>query len=162
MDYLVYAWLTGLPTRLLRGDAEAKIENFLAKYPTLAGAEGAGDSMNRIVRHGSGAGFQVPRRWRGKEDPAEIQLRLTSPYLGDDVRYVFPGLGSVDLPLHPFLGWWAVLYTLSMLARYQPSGWVRMLDIDMSPDAAAIEHALDRALDVVPELIYYLIRATGS
>jgi hypothetical protein len=32
-----------------------------------------------------------------------------------------------------------------MLARYQPSGWTKMLNIDTSPDAPAVEYLLDEA-----------------
>ncbi len=32
--------------------------------------------------------------------------------------------------------WWALLYALSMLARYYPDLWVKMLNLDHSPDGA--------------------------
>ena len=47
-----------------------------------------------------------------------------------------------------------VLLALSSLARYEPESSARMIDIDVpeSP-AVAVEHLLDTALDVIPELI---------
>jgi len=46
-----------------------------------------------------------------------------------------------------------VLYGLSMLARYHPVAWVEALDLDSSPAAALLGHALDVALDLLPELV---------
>lgn len=40
-----------------------------------------------------------------------------------------------------------------MLARYQPRKWTDALDIDRSPDAAALEYALNTALEVIPHLV---------
>jgi hypothetical protein len=34
--------------------------------------------------------------------------------------YVFPSIGGDTQALHPLLAWWAVLFALSLLARYQP------------------------------------------
>lgn len=56
-------------------------------------------------------------------------------------------------PVGPLINWWAILYVLSMLARYQPSGWTRMLDVDSSPDATAIEFVLDEAHRVCVNLL---------
>ncbi|MFB6831381.1 YaaC family protein [Streptomyces hydrogenans] len=156
---VIYGRLLGAPSRLLRRPDERKISEFLENYPTLLGSEDPGPSMTPVTRNHGGIGCNISRRWVGEEDPTNLELRTTTPYLGDDVRYAFAGFGEDGLPFHPFLGWWAVLYSLSMLARYHPAKWAEMLNIDSSPDAAIIEHALDKALDVVPELIYYLIRA---
>ena len=49
--------------------------------------------------------------------------------------------------------WWLISYALSMLARYHPREWVRALDVDTSIDAVALEHCMDEALTVIPELI---------
>ena len=49
--------------------------------------------------------------------------------------------------------WWAVLYVLSMLARYQPAQWMAHIDINASPYAGAVEKLLKQALHVIPALI---------
>ncbi|GAA3068577.1 hypothetical protein GCM10010464_35970 [Pseudonocardia yunnanensis] len=67
--------------------------------------------------------------------------------------WVIPTLAGNDEPLKPIVTWWAVLFTLSMLARYQPSSWTKMLDIDSSPDAPAVEYLLDEAHRVCVNLI---------
>ncbi|MET9988255.1 YaaC family protein [Streptomyces mutabilis] len=61
--------------------------------------------------------------------------------------------GGDDRVLHPLMAWWAVLYTLSMLARYQPGQWTAQIDVNRSKDAVAIEYLLDSALAAVPVLI---------
>lgn len=45
------------------------------------------------------------------------------------------------------------LYSFSMLARYQPRKWSEALDVDKSKSAAALEYAMDIALEVVPHLV---------
>ena len=55
--------------------------------------------------------------------------------------------------LHPLMIWWAVLYTLSMIARYEPASWTTQLDINNSRFAQPVESILDAALEQVPPLI---------
>ncbi len=51
------------------------------------------------------------------------------------------------------LTWWALLFGLSMVARYQPAGWVGALRYDESELAAPLEQLLEIGLDRVPELV---------
>jgi hypothetical protein len=51
------------------------------------------------------------------------------------------------------MSWRLLLYSFSMLARYQPRKWSDALDVDKSPSAAAREYALDIALEVIPHLV---------
>jgi hypothetical protein len=74
---------------------------------------------------------------------------------------VYPQLGSGD-PSHPFLLWWAVLYVLSRLARYEPRDWMRSIDVAHSADAAAIEYLLDEAMLALPEVAYSCIEAAAG
>ena len=57
--------------------------------------------------------------------------------------------------------WWAVLFTLSLLARYQPDTWTRYLDVDSSAYAERLETLLDRALVVCPQLLLHAIRSVS-
>jgi hypothetical protein len=52
--------------------------------------------------------------------------------------------------LHPILALWCVLLALSSLARYEPATWSKMIDIDRSPEANAIEHLLEQAANSLP------------
>ncbi|WP_420716766.1 YaaC family protein [Streptomyces sp. CoH17] len=60
---------------------------------------------------------------------------------------------SMKQELHPLMAWWAVLYTLSMLARYQPATWVKLISVDDSQHALPIERLLERAISHLPVLI---------
>jgi hypothetical protein len=71
----------------------------------------------------------------------------------DVFSWILPVIGGNTKTMHPLVMWWAVLYALSMLARYKPSNWTRMLDVDRSPDAPAIEYLLDEAHRVCINLI---------
>lgn len=53
----------------------------------------------------------------------------------------------------------AVLYTLSMLARYQPAEWSTCIDIDRSEHANAVEHLLLQARTRVPELVLAVLKS---
>jgi hypothetical protein len=59
--------------------------------------------------------------------------------------------------LHPILAVWAVLLALSSLARYEPATWSKMIDIDRSAEANAIEHLLDEAINSVPAAVLHLL-----
>ena len=105
---------------------------------------------------------QVRRAWTlsDSDDPGKFRSRHTRPYLGDDDRYIFPSIGGDQQALHPLLAWWAILFALSMLARYQPDTWTDYLDIDKSP-AVPVETLLDRALLTCPELLLHAIRSVS-
>jgi hypothetical protein len=55
--------------------------------------------------------------------------------------------------LTPLMAWWALLYGLSILARYHPGVWVAALDVDDTQLAVAIDNALEAALDALPHLV---------
>jgi hypothetical protein len=91
------------------------------------------------------------------EDSPEFEMSLAeakaSAYRASTDRWLFPAIASMQSPIHPILTWWAVLFALSSLARYEPDFWARLIRIDASPDANAIEHLLDEALDAIPSII---------
>jgi hypothetical protein len=55
--------------------------------------------------------------------------------------------------LRPLMAWWALLYSLSMLARYHPESWVNALDLNRSPLAVPLADCLDQAVTAVPHLV---------
>lgn len=57
-----------------------------------------------------------------------------------------PGVGSMD----PLLAWWVLLYALSMVTRYKPVEWTKIIDVNNSANAVAIETVLDKALEAIP------------
>jgi hypothetical protein len=151
--------LTGsirLPWRLGEAPDAAGIEAYLAAYPTLSGCEEIRDPDPHGIRalFGIGRGEMTFRTRPGSPAPAQ-------PYIEADDLWLFPATGGAALPLHPLLSWWALLFALSMLARYESASWIGHLDIDASPDAIKLRTALDLALDTCPQLVLAAIRAVS-
>ena len=88
--------------------------------------------------------------------PARVGVR----YFNE--TYLVPALGDNANPLHPLLAWWAVLYVLSMVARYEPRAWTAMTAINTSQEASSIEHLLDTAEHRLPRLILDVIDGLTS
>lgn len=55
--------------------------------------------------------------------------------------------------MSPLVTWYSLLFGFSILARYEPDTWLRALDV-RERHAAAIEAALEGAVDALPELIW--------
>lgn len=70
-------------------------------------------------------------------------------------QWAFPQVAGQQL--HPLMIWWAVLYTMSMLARYHPEAWALAIEVDRSPWAVPLEHLLDQALEALPEVIFHAL-----
>jgi hypothetical protein len=170
---LVTGIVSGLPYRLAEMATVEVVDAFLAHYPTLVGSR-ASPLVADVVTRNAGS-VSVYREWSRPADRHElfpitgrensmndwqiIEDRLTQPYRGDSERFIFPAVGGADRPLHPLLAWWALLFTLSMLARYEPASWTSHLARDESPNAVPIEAVLDRGLHTCPELIAHAIHA---
>ncbi|WP_215449712.1 YaaC family protein [Streptomyces sp. ATCC 21386] len=139
-------------------DRKAWLEDFLPKYPGLNGGQLLGSAADsfRQIRPGR---FTVEFCWpapRNGMEAAEIDsfFDARAPqyrFVAD--RYLRPTLEPGKTPPTPLMSWWLLLYTFSMLARYQPRKWSEALDVDRSRSAAALEYALDVALEVVPHLV---------
>jgi hypothetical protein len=144
-------------------DGRDALRRYLASFPQAE----AYDSYLRLGRepdaspafevHEDGWGelrmhWRVAEGLRGTREERQALLQdLTRRYRGR--RYFFPALDTVVCSIHPMMAWWAVLHTLSMLARYHPAEWAVHVDVDRSPNAVAIERLLATAIRVVPELI---------
>ena len=49
--------------------------------------------------------------------------------------------------------WWALLYGLSMLARYHPADWMRALQVDKHSETVPLHAVLNVALVAVPHYV---------
>lgn len=176
----VLAGSTGRIPRWIAGSEDPKTElrNFLSHYPKLGDYGYSRTSADpeappKILVHGD-VDTQVDFHWP-RFDPANPLRR--SPTLSRDEQLTMahevatetwngwvllpeltPGIG----PIHPLLSWWAVLYTLSMLARYQADRWTAAIDVDASPYAVPLERGLEDALRVCPELILLALKQVSS
>jgi hypothetical protein len=150
-------WLTNSQNKT------ADLNAFMADYPQAAGYitenrhDNPGEPAFQIDENGI---VVVTLRWEsGYPDPTRPELakwldnnKLTK-YRGIYRRYLFPRIAGNAAPLHPLMAWWALLFGLSMLARYQPAEWVAHIDVDSSPYAVGLETLLESALTAVPYLI---------
>jgi hypothetical protein len=81
----------------------------------------------------------------------EFLRSITRLYNGS--LHFFPTLTGSDRGIHPLMAWWAILHSLSMLARYQPAEWSAQIDVDHSRHAVAFEILLKDAMAIVPVII---------
>jgi hypothetical protein len=89
---------------------------------------------------------------------AQTALSMLAPeYRFRNNPWLIPALTSRGRVTEPILTWWLVLFTLSILARYHPDLWSRLLDYNRSEVAATIAHGLDEALVVVPHLVLEVV-----
>ncbi|MET9866113.1 YaaC family protein [Streptomyces sp. NPDC006386] len=146
-----------------QADRESWYRATMADYPGMANAQLWGDS-DTAFRESRKGRFLVAVGWpvpRGKPAPdiseEEIEAffdRLAPQYRFEGERFLRPPAGSGQTPPpSPLMTWWLLLYTFSMISRYQPRKWAEILDLDKSPNAAVVQHALEMALAVLPHLV---------
>jgi hypothetical protein len=107
-------------------------------------------------------GLCLDVQWRSGSPPLMLHDKRSLDDLGvvsykaADDFVVTPAIGSMPAGLHPFLALWAVLLGLSSLSRYEPAAWSKMIDVDKSAEANAVENLLDEAISSVPEAALHL------
>ncbi|MFJ9521846.1 YaaC family protein [Kitasatospora sp. NPDC101801] len=133
------------------------LDSFMADYPHAANYSSAWHRGREQAAFGFLQDrFKIRLEWPVDEaTAAACTAKIASVATGYDGRlYLMPAVAGNDRPLHPLMVWWLVLYSLSMLARYEPAGWGEHIDVDRSAHAVALEHMLDVALTAVPKLIH--------
>ncbi len=101
--------------------------------------------------------WQVTVRWLTAGEVAVAKLpeffdSVAPAYRYRDARYFWPQIGG-SAPPSPLMSWWLLLYNFSILARYEPRRWVKMLDPGKSDTAALLRFMLNEALVAVPQLV---------
>jgi hypothetical protein len=165
--------VTGLPERLIDDPQPGKaLDDYLSAYP------GARDYKEylRTQRAPLDATAhltprEVPHFTIDSDERVSLQMHWSAsdgtnlpPFVRDDYvlslakrhagsAYFFPEISSAGARIAPLMAWWAVLFSLSMIARYNPSTWTQHLDINTSRYAYPVERLLDDALLTVPSLI---------
>jgi hypothetical protein len=140
---------------------ENAFREVLAAYPSAQGV--ALDSPQGIqpITVETPRGFGLCVSWSGYDD-AGVLVRtiddVAPQYRFQGERWLRPELGSSSGSLSPLMTWWALLYALSIFARYEPASWVAALDVNESPIAVHLADALDIALDAVPHLVLDVLR----
>jgi YaaC-like Protein len=158
------AEINWIPLRVkeMYGDDPARVIEHLRRYPALResvlrptwpegrlGWESVGPGLRLGVQWCTGSPPRVLRDDRTLKDLGVMSYKSAEDLL------VTPAIGSMSTGLHPILALWAVLFGLSSLARYEPATWSKMIDIDRSAEANAIEHLLDEAIHAVPAVVLH-------
>jgi hypothetical protein len=95
----------------------------------------------------------LPQSW--SNGGAEAFFDSIAPeylYRGD--RFLRPSVErDGSLPPSPLMTWWLLLFSFSILARYQPRKWMQLLDLDKPGCAVLLQFALEAALSAVPHLV---------
>ncbi len=129
-----------------------RLLTLLADYPAVQGRIGtpsAVGSLPFLPSYSTPEGNGVGVMFKGniaELDAAAPQYRIYGR------RWLRPAIAGSSPP-QPTMTWWALLYALSMYARYHPREWVAALDIDSSPVGVTLERVMDRALDALPHLV---------
>jgi hypothetical protein len=66
---------------------------------------------------------------------------------------VVRGRALSDVPL-----WWTLLFALSNYARYAPSHWSKVMDVDKDAQATRLETLMERAVATLPQLVLQSVR----
>ncbi|MBE8515979.1 hypothetical protein ILP97_00280 [Amycolatopsis sp. H6(2020)] len=148
--------VSGIPADMMPSSQPATLtpalQGLLDRYPTLAGytkidITGIFPGSQRGTVHLTYPSSHTD--FSGRTADALIHCTL----YGMHERYAFPAVGANTDSQHPVMAWWAVLFALSMLARYHPEAWASHIAVDQSSAAVPIEQLLTAALTTVPELL---------
>jgi len=156
-----YLWLrVGLAIEPEEADSATAIRELLQSYPSVETAEYGfpqlGGVRDAIIRSQTAGGESVWLlvRSRDPDTPPEKALDAFAPqYRWVGRRWLRPSFSGHGAPPSPLMTWWALLFALSMLARYHPAEWARALDRQGSAVATELERAMDVAMDALPQLI---------
>ncbi|MCG6495692.1 YaaC family protein [Kitasatospora sp. A2-31] len=152
-------------------DTRKALDTYLQAYPDAVGYDsyvrsGAVPDAGPVFGENGNGWFYITAHWtspdpgaRGSERRAYLRT-LTRTY--DGQQLFLPAVAGAPQGIHPLMAWWAVLHTLSMLARYQPAQWARHTDVDSSRYAVPIEGVLATAVEVVPRLVVEAIDEVSS
>lgn len=144
-------------------DAWLTVFNEMMKdYPSAAGYGIPIENGAVQIEHKAGRPWEVTLRWPAQEASGEMSeeeleafFAKVAPeyrYRGD--RFLRPSVDAVGAePPSPLMTWWLLLYSFSILARYEPRRWLKLLDQDSSKVAVLLRYALEEALTALPQLV---------
>jgi hypothetical protein len=154
------ALIFGLPEAFgIAQDRVKYLRNYLNQYSTADGWESS-TVQSVPAFQDPAAGWATRLQWRlpqasgSAAERSEYLLTTVAPrYDTFSCGWIRPALGPKRDSPSALMTWWAVLYALSMLARYYPDKWVKILDLDHCADAVPVRAILDDALTAVPRLV---------
>lgn len=134
-------------------DSRAVLARYVDEhYPSLRGMQPRPDGYAQLYVGQEGMQFNLKSELADHvgSDAARAKTLDDRTFRVAEGRQALPRFGSASEPCHPTVVCWAVLWTLSMLARYAPVRWAKALDVSKSPDAVALEEVLQDSMMLVP------------
>lgn len=133
-------------------EAENDAEVLRLMYPDLSGAD--------LIRYGGGSYSESDDGTR-TEETLFAYTESGRPRKLRNSSVLMPACREGSKALDPLLTWWVLLYALSMVTRYEPVNWTRIIDVNRSPLAVPLEVALHKALEAVPAQVYSALTMPG-
>ena len=142
-------------------DQVAWLDNLVRDYPGAKGAQLRSGGLPSFEEISEGR-FEVRIEWPiedGAQSMSNVELeqffdKRAPKYRYQHQRYLRPSFEtSGSRPPTPLMTWWLLLYSFSMLSRYQPRIWSNLLNVDKSKYAVALQFALESALMAIPQLV---------
>lgn len=121
----------------LPGPSWGDLRDLARTYPDLRTIPRAA-SMQTIWTMAEEHGASILRLQYRAGDSLDGHLLQARLYTDTEIL-AMPLVGANEEPQHPLVTWFAILHALSILARYHPATWRRMLDLEES------RHAVDRS-----------------
>jgi YaaC-like protein len=149
----------GLPPFVAEDESEEYIAEVLEACP---GAEGFRLTEPPLLVDRGDFGWSTRVLWKADGTSSRDRRRklddIAPEHRFTDGRWLVPRVGKGADALSPFMLWWALLFALSNLARYDPNVWMDALALNSSPLAVPLAAILDDALDAVPHLVLDALR----
>jgi hypothetical protein len=124
------------------------------RYPTLPGEAKGGLRGGREVAPGN---WIADVTIETDEDEETVLDRIAPKVYDSEDRALIPTLPGESQLLSPLMLWWALLFGLSVVARYHPGPWSSALAVEGSTQAVPLEAILAKAVDRLPPLVYEAI-----
>jgi hypothetical protein len=100
-----------------------------------------------------GGGRTVSIQWLAGDDlSAQRPISEVADYY-EGTYFLRPGVDASHPMPSLLMTWWAILFLLSTLARYEPAGWSVFLNNERSVISTELQGSLDLALDRLPWLL---------
>jgi hypothetical protein len=95
-----------------------------------------------------------PMMWTNLSDDEKAAWfdKIAPEYRYREDRFARPQVAG-KRPPSCLMTWWLLLYSCSIIARYQPRKWTALLDLDSSASAVALQYLLEEAISAVPHLV---------
>jgi len=152
------------PGEKFAGEAalRAQFDEIMAAYPSAEGCAIPAEPNAVRAPDSPGGKWEVAVRWPAEdasrnmpgEELKAFFDKIAPEYRHRSDRFLRPALDADgSTPPSPLMTWWLLLYSFSILARYEPRRWAKLLDFDKTETAVLLQYALAQALTAVPHLV---------